>query len=412
MSTPEHKATEAAKAPLRDDEFTADFLRGNDEDARQEVRDLQQKFQFDFITMGLAPVLGAPLKWVYDQGASSQRLHRITLAPGHGVGGIVLKSGRPMLFTDLDSQMDPREYSSFPIVFAEDLHSFCALPLRTEKRVAGVLLIGYRTADPAHKDLYRACIEYLDGRFCGFEVVSDNFSTLEQIREEDAEESLDVPHTHSSLINSINAQEEERRRISRELHDGVVQELLALMLKAELVKRHSDEDDVKLVSEIIDGLNRAMGDLRNISVDLRPSTLDDLGLRSALVSQGQLYEHRYGARIIIEGNLGNNRFDKPLETQVYRIIQEAMVNSCKYSGSDFVRVTLNQQLGWLTATIYDEGIGFDIDKPTIKGTGCGLEGMKERAKLIGATLDIQSKAGQTTITLTAPMSISNKKEHE
>lgn len=103
----------------------------------------RKRFRFDFVSMGITAFPGAPLTWLYSAGETSNRHRRISLAPGHGIGGIVLKTGKPMLFTDIDSEMDPREYSSYPIVFAEDLRSFCALPLKRTDHVVAVLAMRF-----------------------------------------------------------------------------------------------------------------------------------------------------------------------------------------------------------------------------------------------------------------------------
>lgn len=115
--------------------FDSGTLSGKNEYYRANVDELKEHYGFDFVSLGLAAFLGAPLKWLYSAGDTSNRHRRIVLAPGHGVGGIVLKTGKPMVFSDIDRELDPREYSSYPIVFAEDLHSLCALPVSKKNRV-------------------------------------------------------------------------------------------------------------------------------------------------------------------------------------------------------------------------------------------------------------------------------------
>src|SRR5699024_2434488 len=99
--------------------------------------------------------------------------------PGHGIGGIAVKSGKPMMFSNIDEEIDPREYSSYPIVFAEDLHGFCALPLTRGKRVVAVLLVAFRTVSEAHEGAYRCLIEHLGGRLLDMDVVSSDFMNFE-----------------------------------------------------------------------------------------------------------------------------------------------------------------------------------------------------------------------------------------
>ena len=145
-------------------------------------------------------------------------------------------------------------------------------------------------------------------------------------------------------------------------------------------------------------------------MELRPSALDHLGFEAALRSQAAVFERTYGTEIVFEGGLSRTRFDQALEIQAYRICQEAILNACKYSGADKVYVSLEDADGWLHASIVDHGCGFDTEEPSVKGSGCGLAGMRERASVIGAMLSLRSGAEGTTITLVAPMSVAEDKE--
>lgn len=385
-------------------------LAGSNDLYRSAVEGLHEQYGFDFVALGLTAFVGAPLKWVYGAGATSERYKRIALSPGHGIGGIVIKSGKPMLFLDIDKQIDPREYSSYPIVFAEDLRSFCALPLLKDKRVVGALLCAYRTSKPEHSEKYRALIEDLDGSFLTFEVnVRDFLHQSDLFSKESLDESLDMS-TDSSFSQTINAQENERRRISRELHDGIAQELLSVSF---LLKQMRAEKDPAVLQRFFTDVDNKIGsvldEIHNLTVELRPSTLDHLGLAAALRSRSEIFEKNYGAHVCIIDMMSHKRFARSLETQVYRICQEAILNACKYSGADLISVTLEDADGWLCATISDKGQGFDTVKPVIRGSGCGLSGMKERATLINADLTIESGEEGTTISLVAPL-ITEKKD--
>ena len=111
---------------------------------------LRATFGFDFVTIGLASMPGAPLRWLHSAGATGERYKRIVLSPGHGIGGIVLKAGKPMMFTDIDNQLDPREYSSYPMSSPEDRALLRASALR-DSHVAVGAACAYRHADPAPK---------------------------------------------------------------------------------------------------------------------------------------------------------------------------------------------------------------------------------------------------------------------
>lgn len=390
--------------------FSDDVLAGGSSEYARVVCDLRTRYGFDFVSLGLTAFVGAPLRWVYSAGATSERHRRIVLSPGHGIGGIVIKTGKPMLFLDIDREMDPREYSSYPIVFAEDLRSFCCLPLLHSGRVVGALLCAFRTSLPTHGSTYRRLIADLSGHLADFDVEDGDFMSFEGIMRESAQArladaSVTGPRGHSQLALVISAQEDERRRISRDLHDGVAQEILAVSLALRQLEGlvSGDTRALGLVQDATDNIDRILDELHSISVELRPLSLDHLGFVAALHSQAAVLEKTYGTRVAFSGGLSRTRFSRALETQAYRICQEAILNACKYSGADMVSVHLEDAGGWLRVTVRDEGCGFDVEHPVVRGSGCGLVGMRERSELIGATLTVESGPGGTTVMLVAPM---------
>ncbi|WP_449315738.1 GAF domain-containing sensor histidine kinase [Rubneribacter sp.] len=384
--------------------FSEEELAGACAEFRAAVQLVKARHGFDFVSLGLTAFIGAPLKWVYSAGATGERHRRIVLAPGHGIGGIAIKAGKPMMFTDIDEEIDPREYSSYPIVFAEDLRSFCALPLSRGGRVVAVLLCAFRSVGGHHEQAYRSLIEGLGGRLLGMDVVSTDFMDFEGLAADRRASSQRNPiFVRSELSRVIAAQEDERKRISRELHDGIAQELLAVSFCVNRLGSHVDEAGWEVLEEAANGIDRILDELHNISVELRPSALDHLGFEAALHSQAAVFEKTYGTEIVFQGGLSRTRFDQALETQAYRICQEAILNACKYSEADRVYVSLEDSDGWLHARVVDHGVGFDVEHPRIKGSGCGLSGMRERASVIGATLSMESGPRGTSITLVAPM---------
>lgn len=385
--------------------FSEQAMQGGNGTYQKAVEEIHGRYGFDFVSMGLTAFSGSPLRWVYSAGATNNRHRRIALSPGHGIGGITIKSGKPMLFTDIDREIDPREYSSYPIVFAEDLQSFCALPLTAGSKVVAVLLCAYRSPKNIEDSRFNDVMADLDGSFCEFKVVTEDFLDFEAIAKESA--ALSEPGSalfHSEISRVIAAQENERKRISRELHDSIAQELFSVSFLIEKVKAGIGKDGPhETIAEMENAITHILDEIHNISVELRPSSLDHLGVLPALRSQALVFEKAYGARIDFADSQAGVRFDPAFETQVYRICQEAILNACKYSESDRITVEWEESSGWLHATIRDNGTGFDAAHPEIKGSGCGLSGMKERAHLIGATLTINSGSAGTTIVLLAPM---------
>lgn len=387
--------------------FTELELTGESSVFRRVVQSLYESFGFDFVSIGMTAFSGAPLKWVYSAGATGERHKRIALAPGHGIGGIVIKAGKPMMLLDIDRDLDPREYSSYPIVFAEDLRSFCALPLVKSDSVVGALLCAFRSVRSDAKAIFTRLLETVDEGLSGLDVVTDDFMTIGDI----AELSFDAPISASELQRSdissiIAAQEEERMRISRELHDGVAQELLTVSFLAKQLEHLSRSKEAAAVAQQIDQrIDAIVEELRTMSVTLRPSALDHLGLVAALRSHALMLEKTYGAEIVFDGSMGERRFDPAYETQVYRIGQEAILNACKYSGVEtvYVDIDLEEEGTVLVLRVSDHGVGFNAENPDIKGTGCGLLGMRERAKLIGGDLTVRSDGDGTTVLLRVPL---------
>ncbi len=384
--------------------FSEAVLRGGDAGYQEEADRIAETYGFDFVGIGLSPFVGASMKWVYFSGATSQRVTRISLSPGHGIGGIVLKSGQPMMLTDIDQDLGQSEYSSYPIVFAEDLRSFCALPLKQGSHTVGVLILAHRSSGREHAQAYLRCANDLQGKFLDAEMQEQNFLDLGKLRANGKEGLEFTPLRQTELSKIVLAQEDERKRLSRELHDGMAQDLLTITLLLHMAQeRIADNDANDLINQALGRIEALQTDIHNLSTELRPSTLDNFGLIPALKSQAAVLEKTYGANIVFTGQQTISRLDPAVETQVYRICQEAILNSCKYSKADKVEVSFAASVGWLNVTVSDKGVGFNTEEPVVQGSGCGLSGMRERARLIGADLRISSSDQGSTVSLVAPM---------
>ena len=207
--------------------------------------------------------------------------------------------------------------------------------------------------------------------------------------------------------NVIKAQEDERKRISRELHDSVAQEMLSSLVDLRVLKYMNIGADVlKKVEQTEGSLMRLLDDIRHLSVELRPATLDDLGLEAAFRTHFKWIEKNYGLIVHFSAELDAKRYEGEIETVVYRICQEAVFNALKYAGTDeFQCGYLNVQDN-LKLNVMDEGAGFDSNFINPKGTGLGLYGMRERAELVNGQLVIQSNIGKgTAIRLEIPLSV-------
>lgn len=366
------------------------------------VAHLQARFGFGFVAIGIAPQAGEALRWRHVCGATSERYRRIVLSPGHGIGGIVLKTGKPMMFTDIDRQLDPREYSSYPIIFAEDLRSFCAVPLISGECTTGVLLCAFRAPETSHERTFAEFLDQIADGICGFQVETEGFLKFDDIVTQGDIDTMSF-NAESGLA-VAEAREGERRAISRQLHDGFAQDLLVVsMMLRQIGALHQDEETLSLARKAERHIDQMLENTRDLSVQLRPLALDDLGLGPALRTQAGVYRKMFGADIRIHDFANHQRFDRGVETQAYRIAQEAMLNACKYSRSDVIDVIVSADEDMLSIAICDQGIGFDTSLPTVQGHGCGMESMRERAAIVGGTLRVRSSSSGTTVSLRIPI---------
>ncbi|NLZ38763.1 MAG: HAMP domain-containing protein [Firmicutes bacterium] len=206
----------------------------------------------------------------------------------------------------------------------------------------------------------------------------------------------------------ITAQEEERKRIARELHDETSQSLTALKLGLKTIEEATSISEIKNISkDLRQMLGATLAEITSISRNLRPSVLDDMGLHAALVRFIEETSKRIEQKIVFKSEgLNIHRFPFYIETAVYRIIQEAVTNSIKHAGATNIFISVNYDGNNLIGIIHDNGVGFKPDL-VLDGSepqkGLGLFGMQERAAFIGGSLTIDSDLGQgTTITVTVP----------
>ncbi|WP_081988450.1 sensor histidine kinase [Halobacillus sp. BBL2006] len=195
----------------------------------------------------------------------------------------------------------------------------------------------------------------------------------------------------------INVQEEERKQVSRELHDGIGQELYSL-----LISMHRLQQDMKhpLIEQMTGDISHLIQSVRDMSWGLRPSALDELGLLPAIRSFLQRLDKSFGLNVKFSTTV-NCRLTPTVETTIYRIIQEALTNVRKYAEVQEAAVKLIEKDNLLTVYIIDDGVGFS---ETHAKRGVGLFSMEERARAIGGALNVQSSPAKgTKIKLTIPL---------
>ncbi|HEY8502136.1 MAG TPA: sensor histidine kinase [Solirubrobacterales bacterium] len=199
---------------------------------------------------------------------------------------------------------------------------------------------------------------------------------------------------------ALHAQEEERARVARDLHDEVNQSLTGLLLRLEAAREAAPPGLEGELAETKALANQAMRELLSLARQLRPTALDDLGLAAAVGGQvEQLGRGEIETGLQVEGDFSDLGGDAQLV--VYRVAQEALSNAARHSGAGKVEVRLwRGEAGGVVLEVTDDGRGFAFDESQ---RGLGIAGMRERALLIGAELTIESRPGRgTTVRLTVP----------
>jgi len=200
------------------------------------------------------------------------------------------------------------------------------------------------------------------------------------------------------MVKVMEVQEEERKHISRELHDGIGQSLFSFMIQID--RMLADHEELTELQQLRSNVAAMMQDVRSMAWQLRPSVLDDLGVEPAIKTYLDNYTEHFGITVELVGRL-KQRMTSTKETVIYRIIQEGLTNIAKYAEVDEAVVTFVDQAERVVITISDQGVGFNYAQ--LERTGVGLFSMEERANSVGGALLVESEQDKgTTITLSIP----------
>jgi len=200
----------------------------------------------------------------------------------------------------------------------------------------------------------------------------------------------------------INAQEEERLRIARGLHDDTAQALSILIIELERIENMMPENYPALahrIKYVRDLANHSLEELRDVIWDLRPSILDDLGLIPAIRGYARTHLEDTGVQVAFNAPADMLRFSPALETMLFRIAQEALNNIKKHASADTVVISLEQDSTLVCLDVKDNGHGFDVErikKDAVAHQQLGLLGIQERVSLVGGEIQIESIPGQGT----------------
>ena len=199
-------------------------------------------------------------------------------------------------------------------------------------------------------------------------------------------------------------QEEERSAIARELHDQIGQELTALMYSLEATRARSEEHLRATIEDLVVSTGGLIQQVRNLSLALRPSVLDDFGLLPAIDWLTRRLATDGMVRVNFEHSGTSGRFPSEIETALYRIVQEGLNNVARHAEVNEATVSLKTSDGRICLLIEDGGVGFDLKSARSVANGVGLLGMRERAEMLGGELTVQSRPGNgTRVSATLPI---------
>lgn len=217
----------------------------------------------------------------------------------------------------------------------------------------------------------------------------------------DAEQSLEANRQDLRLLASqlLRLQEEERRRISRDLHDDINQRLALLSIDVEMLEQqlsNAPVGTVRTVRTVQDRIVELSESVRRLAYQFHPSILDDLGISIALRRLVDDFQARTGLQAQFICKDIPKRIEKDIVTCLYRVAQESLANISRHARAKSVRVELQRVRDGLQLMVNDDGVGFDVNCHDGQRGSLGLLSMKERVSLVGGTLDIQSRSGEGT----------------
>jgi len=302
------------------------------------------------------------------------------LPRGRGILGVLIEDARPLRLDDLTR--DPRSVGFPPN--HPPMHSFLGVPVMTRGVAFGNLYLAEKQPAGSFTEEDEEIVRLLAAQAA---VAIENAGSVQR----------------DALRRAVQAQEAERRRLARELHDETGQALMSILLGLSAVERAESAEAARAAAgELRELVVETLQAVRRLAVELRPSALDDFGLEPALRRLGQTVREGGELDVQVEAMLGEERLPADVETALYRIVQEALTNAVKHAGAEHVSIVLTRKQRSVMVMIEDDGCGFD--PAVISRDGLGLLGMRERVQLLDGELEIETSPGMgTTLVLELPL---------
>jgi len=325
------------------------------------------------------------------RGLSDKYAEEMNLKLGEGIAGRVAQSGKAVLVEDIST--DPRA-AWLNLISTEGLKAFISVPLRAKDTVLGVLNVSSHS--PRHFTKDDMHLLHAIGDQVGVAIEqAELYARLRKERE----------NYRRLARHMLKAQEEERGRVARELHDETSQSLTGLSLNMQAlldIASASDFGDEAFKAKLKQAHNITLqlgSEISKIMKSLRPTALDSLGLGPAIRQYAESRLQPMGINVLVNYEGIEERFPSEVEFGLYRIAQGSIANIAWHSQAKNAVINLRRTSYELTMQIEDDGSGFDASRPIEvdeSGRGRGLFSMKERASLLGGTCDIQSQIGKGT----------------
>lgn len=360
-----------------------------------------------YAALGVYDASGRIERFTY-HGVDAETVERIgDLPKGRGLLGEVIVANGPIRLADIAA--DPRS-CGFPPHHPR-MRSFLGVPVRLGRQRFGNLYItekrGGGEFDAADERLVVTLATFAAAALEGALLVTverERAAALAELAA--AEERARGQREMLGLV--IGAQEAERARVARDLHDEIGQSLTSVLLGLRLVIDSLQSNDVtnalRNADDVRDLVTGALDGVRQLAFELRPTVLDDVGLVPAVrrLIADVTTRYRVPVDLALEGVEDDGRFPPELETVVYRVVQEALTNVVRHARASRAVVSLVADAACLRATVSDDGIGFDA--PSGKPRSLGLAGMAERAALVGGLVEIiAAPGGGTRVVLEVPL---------